>query len=184
MHCFIFVFFYILVMTTNKSMVRFKRLIALLMSMTLIVGCAPIPIERVVYPQIEGILLENSRPLENHSIYFSYTTNDACEMKNDDLSQDTKTDLNGKFVISGKNKWSLFRMAVSADGYAHYNLCIVSPSGQKRWFFDSDLRTPDWAAPIKLLCEFDRLLKEPISLNGKLSFREIGCSIDIHYGKS
>jgi hypothetical protein len=166
-------------MTTKRELVGFKRLIVIFVSLMLIVGCAPVPIERVVYPSIEGTLMDNRGPLENHTIHFSYTTIDACKKQNGDLSQASKTDSNGKFIISGKRRWSLFRMAVPADGYAHYNLCIVSPTGEKRWFFASELRTPDWASPIKLVCEFERLLKVPASLDGKLSFREIGCSVDI-----
>ena len=160
------------------------RVIPIIVSLTAIVGCAPLPIERIVYPTLEGRLLDEGAPLVNQSVHFSYSGKDACEDKGGKLYQTTKTDVNGEFTIVEKRRWSLFRLAVPADGYAHYNLCFVSPSGEKRWFFASDLRTPDWAEPSRLSCEFSDLHKKPISLEGKLSFNEAGCSVVNQYERS
>ena len=121
------------------------------------------------------MLLKNNIPLKNYTVNFSYTPYDACEDDGSELYQSVKTDDDGKFTIDEKRRWSIFRMGVPADFYAHYNLCFVSPSGEKRWFFDSELRTPDWAAHKQLECEYFSLSIKTKSLEGKLKFEKEGC---------
>ena len=144
-------------------------------SVLLVTACAPIPTKRVVYPEITGELWANDTPASNYKVNFSYSTKDACSDIDSAISQSVKTDENGKFVINEKLSWSMFRMVVPADGYAHYNLCVVSPREQRRWFYSSELRTPEWAGTVNIKCDFDQMLTEPSNLNGALRFKEFGC---------
>ena len=155
------------------------RLIIMLIFAVLVManGCAPIPTKKVFYPEIEGTLLENNIPLKNYTVSFSYCSRKSCFDDQWNVYQSVKTDDEGRFLIEEKRKWSLYRMAVPVTTIAYYSLSITSPSGQTRWYFASDLRTPDWAASKKLECDFSHLRREPVGKVNKLKYQEPGCTV-------
>ena len=150
-------------------------LLVIAFCLVIISGCAPIPINRIVYPNIDGKLQNKEEPLVNYKVHFSYNATDACNSKLDSAYQVVKTNLRGEFEIKEMKQWSLFRMVGPADGVAHFNFCFESPSGDRRWFYRSDIRTPDFAAQISLVCEYNKLVREPQILGEKLSFNSAGC---------
>ena len=86
------------------------------------------------------------------------------------------TDFSGNFVFLPTYEWSLVRWAVPLDGIAFFNLCVVSPSGLKKWGYVSHIRTPSWAPDLRLSCDYEALSSNPVEIvTEKIYEIEHGC---------
>ena len=136
-------------------------------------GCVPFPTKNIDTPKIEGNIYSDVGGLYGYSIFIAYDTSDACSTKK---AIKAVTDLNGHFVLPKSFKWSPVRWAVPLDGYAVFNLCVVSPTGLKKWAYASHIRTPSWAPDIKLSCFYEELLDKPVEIERQKIFEiENGC---------
>ncbi len=160
-------------MIFESRMYRYFLKAILIFTLGFMTGCMPFPTKNVDTPKIEGNIYSDESELSGYSIFLAYDVSDACSTKK---AIKAITGLNGHFVFPQTFEWSLIRWAVPLDGYAVFNLCIVNPSGVKKWAYVSHIRTPSWAPDIKLSCSYEELLAKPEEIDRQKIFEiEVGC---------
>ena len=125
-------------------------------------ACVPFPTKNVDTPKIDGNIHSDTGELGGYAIYLAYNVSDACASNQ---AIKTVTDPAGNFILPATYEWSPVRWAVPLDGIAVFNLCIVSPSGLKKWAYGSHIRTPSWAPEISLSCDYDALSTKPAEID-------------------
>lgn len=152
---------------------RFTRKIILILVWGSLTACVPFPTKNIDTPRIEGIIHSDAGGLSDYAIYLAYNVSDACSSKG---AIESLTDDEGNFVLPQTHAWSLIRWAVPLDGYAVLNLCIVSPSGLKKWAYVSHIRTPSWAPDLMLSCDYETLLTNPVEIDSQKIYEiKYGC---------
>ena len=128
-------------------------------------GCVPFPTKNIDTPKIEGSLHSGTSELGQYLIYVAYDVSDACSSYDLGDAVETVSDARGNFVLEPTYEWSAVRWAVPLDGLVYLSICIVAPDGIKKWAYLSHMRTPSWAPDIKMTCEYDELLSEPVKID-------------------
>ena len=146
-------------------MQRLKFIMIAVVSLFILSGCVPFPTKNIDTPKIEGNLRSGTSGLGNYLIYVEYDVSDACSSHDLGDAVETVSDANGNFVLEPTYEWSAVRWAVPLDGLVYLSICIVAPDGMKKWAYLSHMRTPSWAPDIKLTCEYDSLLSEPVKID-------------------
>lgn len=142
-------------------MYRYARKVILIFALGSLTACVPFPTKNIDTPKIEGNIYSGTGGLSGYAIYLAYNVSDACSSNE---AIEAVTDFSGNFVFPPTHEWSLVRWAVPLDGIAFFNLCIVSPSGLKKWGYVSHIRTPSWAPDLRLSCNYEALSTNPVEI--------------------